>query len=170
MYPVSSVTSSDAAFVGAPDSGDDDETNGGVVQGGDLRQFEVTTLSAAVGKGGSTSGEAQKLAADLDVFSSLGVVLSSESARVVEDIFLKADAFARLTYKRMVPKQLPASVSEKLTTTGRAVWYFTYRAMCESSFVSRCIGEYHYKHRPGFIRALPSIQVLSSSPDRSLIP
>ncbi|WP_092415162.1 hypothetical protein [Candidatus Ichthyocystis sparus] len=170
MYPVSSVTSSVAASVGAPDSGDDGGTNGVIVRGGDLRQVEVTTLPATVGKGVSTSGKAQKLAAYLDIFSSLGVVLSSDSAQVVEGIFLKADAFARLAYKRMVAKQLPASVSEKLTITGRAVWYFTYRAMCENNFVSRCIGEYYYKHRPDFIRSLPSIQVLSSSPDRSLIP
>ncbi|WP_141663620.1 hypothetical protein, partial [Candidatus Ichthyocystis sparus] len=172
MYPVSSVTSGGAAFVSSPDSGDGVGTNGGIVQGGDLRQVEVTTLSAAVGKEVSTKGKgkAQKSATDLDVLGSLGVVLSSDSARVVEGIFLKADVFARLAYNRMVARQLPSSVGEKLTMTGRAVWYFTYKVMCENNFVSRCIGEYHHKHRPVFIRALPSIQVFSSSSDRSLVP
>ncbi|WP_175330742.1 hypothetical protein, partial [Candidatus Ichthyocystis hellenicum] len=133
---------------------------------------EVTTLPAAVGKEVSTKGKgkAQKSATDLDVLGSLGVVLSSDSARVVEGIFLKADVFARLAYNRMVARQLPSSVGEKLTMTGRAVWYFTYKVMCENNFVSRCIGEYHHKHRPVFIRALPSIQVFSSSSDRSLVP
>ncbi|WP_092415166.1 hypothetical protein [Candidatus Ichthyocystis sparus] len=172
MYPVSSVTSGGAAFVSSPDSGDGVGTNGGIVQGGDLRQVEVTTLSAAVGKEVSTKGKgkAQKSATDLDVLGSLGVVLSSDSARVVEGIFLKADVFARLAYNRMVARQLPSSVGEKLTMTGRAVWYFTYKVMCENNFVSRCIGEYHHKHRPVFIRALPRIQVFSSSSDRSLVP
>ncbi|WP_242641810.1 hypothetical protein, partial [Candidatus Ichthyocystis sparus] len=90
MYPVSSVTSSAAAFVGAPDSGDDAGTSGVILQGGDLQQVEVATLPAAVGKGVSTGGKgkAQKSAADSDVLGSLGVVLSSDSAQVVEGIFL----------------------------------------------------------------------------------
>ncbi|WP_141663582.1 hypothetical protein, partial [Candidatus Ichthyocystis sparus] len=214
MYPVSSVTSSATAFVGAPDSEDDVANKGGTVQGGDLQQVEVTApaaSTAAVGKGVSAGGKgkvpakklgtsiavsssatttvkgagssrgrgrgrgrisAQKLAAvaDLDVLSSLGVALSPESAQVVEGIFLKADALARRIYRSVVAKQLPSDVSDKLTVTGRGIWHFTYRLMCEDSFVYKCLREYHYKHRPGFIRALPSIQVLSNSPDRNVVP
>ncbi|WP_141663841.1 hypothetical protein, partial [Candidatus Ichthyocystis sparus] len=209
MYPVSSVTSSAAAFVGAPDSEDDGANKGGTVQGGDLQQVEVTApaaSTAAVGKGvsaggkgkvpakklgtsiavsssatttvkgagssrGRGSGSAQKSAAvDLDVFSLLGVMLSPESTEIIEDLFFKMDLFARRTYKNMVCKQLPLGVSDKLTLTGRGIWHFTYRLMCEGSFVSRCIGEYHYKHRPNFIRALPGIQVLSNSPDLNVVP
>ncbi|WP_176696737.1 hypothetical protein, partial [Candidatus Ichthyocystis sparus] len=102
---------------------------------------------------------------DSDVLSSLGVTLSPESVRVIEDLFFKVDVFSRRTYRSMVARQLPSEVSGKLTVIGRAIWYLTYRVMCEDSFVFRCLCEYHAKHRPVFIRALPSIRVLSDSPD-----
>uniref|UniRef100_UPI00159EBF57 hypothetical protein n=1 Tax=Candidatus Ichthyocystis sparus TaxID=1561004 RepID=UPI00159EBF57 len=35
--------------------------------------------------------------------------------------------------------------------------------LCEVNFVHKCFREYHSKHRPGFIRSLPDIKVLSSS-------
>ncbi|WP_176696844.1 hypothetical protein, partial [Candidatus Ichthyocystis sparus] len=104
---------------------------------------------------------------DSDVLSSLGVTLSPESVRVIEDLFFKVDVFSRRTYRSMVARQLPSEVSGKLTVTGRGIWYLTYRVMCEDSFVFRCLCEYHAKHRPVFIRALPSIQVLSDSPDHN---
>ncbi|WP_092411386.1 hypothetical protein [Candidatus Ichthyocystis sparus] len=107
---------------------------------------------------------------DSDVLGSLGVMLSPKDVRVIESIFFKMDVFSRLTYKSMVAKQLPSDVSGKLTVTGRAIWYLTYRVMCEDSFVFKCLGRYHYKHRPNFIRALPSIQVLSDSSDLSTAP
>ncbi|WP_092411252.1 hypothetical protein [Candidatus Ichthyocystis sparus] len=106
---------------------------------------------------------------DSDVLSLLGVVLSPDSAPVIEDLFSKIDVFARSTYKRMVRKQLTSDASNRLTVTGKAIWYFTYRLMCEYSFVSRCIGDYHSRYRPGFIHALPSIKVLSGSSDRSVV-
>ncbi|WP_242641503.1 hypothetical protein, partial [Candidatus Ichthyocystis sparus] len=104
------------------------------------------------------------------VLNSLGVMLSPKDVRVIESLFLKMDAFARLTYKSVVAKQLPSDVSGKLTVTGRAIWYLTYKVMCEGSLVFKCLGKYHYKHRPDFIRALTSIQVLSDSPDHSTAP
>ncbi|WP_141663695.1 hypothetical protein, partial [Candidatus Ichthyocystis sparus] len=61
-------------------------------------------------------------------------------------------------------------MSGKLTVTGKAIWYLTYKVMCEDSFVFKCLGKYHYKHRPNFIRALPIIQVLPNSPDHSVVP
>ncbi|WP_175330726.1 hypothetical protein, partial [Candidatus Ichthyocystis hellenicum] len=45
--------------------------------------------------------------------------------------------------------------------------YLTYKVMCEDSFVFKCLGKYHCKHRPSFIRSLPRIQVLSDSTDHS---
>ncbi|WP_092411256.1 hypothetical protein [Candidatus Ichthyocystis sparus] len=120
--------------------------------------------------GASVAVSSSPLTVDSGVLSSLGVTLSHESARTIEDLFLKMDLFARRTYKNMVCKQLPLGMSDKLTSTGQGIWYFTYRLMCEGSFVSRCIGEYHFKYRPNFIRALPSIQVLSNSPDRDVVP
>ncbi|WP_092481279.1 MULTISPECIES: hypothetical protein [Candidatus Ichthyocystis] len=107
---------------------------------------------------------------DSDVLSSLGVMLSSESALIIEDLFFKVNAFSRRIYKNMVSKQLPSIVNDKLTITGRSIWYWTYRVMCEDSFLFRCLGEYHAKHHPDFIRALHSIKVLSDSPDRNVLP
>ncbi|WP_176696846.1 hypothetical protein, partial [Candidatus Ichthyocystis sparus] len=80
------------------------------------------------------------------------------------------DVFSRRTYKSMIGKQLPSNVSDRLTVTERAIWYFTYRLMCEDSFVSRCFGEYHHEYRPGFIRALPDIRVLSDFPEGNVVP
>ncbi|WP_092411632.1 hypothetical protein [Candidatus Ichthyocystis sparus] len=238
MYPVSSVSAT--ASGGDSDSEDDVGTKGGIVQGGDLRQVEVTTLPAAVGNGVSNrgkgrarnrrgdKGKAQNLrpvgskvtppgdtgsslpvtkttsttadittakgvlrtsskgkapalkrgtsisssafTIDSDVLNSLGVMLSPDGIRVIECLFFKMDAFARRTYKSMVAKQLPSDVSSKLTITGRVIWYLTYRVMCEDSFLFKCLGKYHHKHRPTFIRALPSIRVLSDSPDYSTAP
>ncbi|WP_176696416.1 hypothetical protein, partial [Candidatus Ichthyocystis sparus] len=104
------------------------------------------------------------------VLNSLGLMLSPKDVRVIEGLFFEMDSFARRTYKSMVSKQLPSGVSGKLTVTGRAIWYLTYKVMCEDSFVFKCLGKYHYKHRPSFIRALPSIQVLPDSPDHSVVP
>ncbi|WP_176696365.1 hypothetical protein, partial [Candidatus Ichthyocystis sparus] len=104
------------------------------------------------------------------VLDSLGVMLSPRSVRLIEDLFSKMDASARCTYKSMVSKQLPSDVSGKLTVTGKAIWYLTYKVMCEDSFLFKCLGKYHYKHRPSFIRSLPSIRVLSDSTDYSTAP
>ncbi|WP_242641600.1 hypothetical protein, partial [Candidatus Ichthyocystis sparus] len=104
------------------------------------------------------------------VFNSQGVMLSPKGVQVIKGLFFKVDAFARRTYKSMVAKQLPSDLSSKLTVTGRAIWYLTYKVMCEGSLVFKCLGKYHYKHRPNFIRALPSIQVLSDSADHSTEP
>ncbi|WP_176696405.1 hypothetical protein, partial [Candidatus Ichthyocystis sparus] len=104
------------------------------------------------------------------VLNSLGLMLSPKDVRVIEGLFFEMDSFARRTYKSMVSKQLPSGVSGKLTVTGQAIWYLTYKVMCEDSFLFKCLGKYHYKHRPSFIRALPSIQVLPDSPDHSVVP
>ncbi|WP_139057497.1 hypothetical protein, partial [Candidatus Ichthyocystis hellenicum] len=183
MYPLSSVTSSVADFVGAPDGEDGGGNKGATAKSDDLQQAELTppttstalttpttstALTTTVVKRVSTKGNGRAPAknVDLDVFSSLGVALSPESTRIVEGIIIKVDALARRIYRSVIAKQLPSHVSKKLTVTGRGIWYFTYRLMCEDSFVSKCIGEYHYKHRPGFIRDLPRIQVFS---DGSLV-
>ncbi|WP_092460562.1 hypothetical protein [Candidatus Ichthyocystis sparus] len=192
MYPTSSIISSVAASSGVTESGNDGGNEVGTTQGGDLQQVGVFPLSATLTDAVTTVGEsvstrirgkasARKRSASAavsssavtvgsDVLSSLGIVLSHESAQVVEDLLSKVDTLARRNYKNIVDKQLPSGVSDKLTVTGRAIWYFTYKLMCEDGFVSRCIGEYHCKHRPDFIRALPRIKVLSSSPDRNVLP
>ncbi|WP_176696843.1 hypothetical protein, partial [Candidatus Ichthyocystis sparus] len=133
----------------------------------------ATTIGKEVGSGGiggSFSAQKSATVADSDVSGLLGIALSPESALIIKDLFSKVDVFSRRTYKNMISKQLPSDVSDRLTVTGRAIWYFTYRLMCEDSFVCRCFGEYHHKHRPGFIRALPDIRVLSNFPERNVVP
>ncbi|WP_141663780.1 hypothetical protein, partial [Candidatus Ichthyocystis sparus] len=90
----------------------------------------------ALKRGTSISSSAFTI--DSDVLGSLGVMLSPNGVRVIEDLFSKMDALARLTYKSMVAKQLPSDVSGKLTITGRAIWYLTYKVMCEDSFLFKC--------------------------------
>ncbi|WP_176695641.1 hypothetical protein, partial [Candidatus Ichthyocystis sparus] len=92
------------------------------------------------------------------------------SVRVVAGLLFKVNKLAEYFYNSIVSKQLSPILSGKLSLTERAIWYTTYRGMCEGVFVFMCLGEYHYKHRPGFIRALPRIKVLSDSLDRVAVP
>ncbi|WP_092411276.1 hypothetical protein [Candidatus Ichthyocystis sparus] len=179
MYPVSAVPESSCG-VNKEDT----------LQAGGLQQVEassVVALSAAnsnaaasVGEGMGTRGRgkdaAQKSTAastftvSPGVFDSLGVKLHPDSAQVINDILFKVSAFAKHIYKSKVGKQLPPDVSNRLTVTGRAIWYGTYRMMCEANFLYRCLREYHFKHRPNFVRALPKIRVLSDSSDGDVVP
>ncbi|WP_092460646.1 hypothetical protein [Candidatus Ichthyocystis sparus] len=199
MYPVSVISSAASSDVpeSEDDSCGNKEEGGairvGVLEGG-LQQVDTpvtasaattsTTVTAA-GKGVSTKNKKGKAPAkkcgtaavfsseatlDPNLLSSLGVVLSPESAGIIEGLFLEVDALARRIYNGMVRKQLPSDLSDKLSLTGRAIWCRTYREMCEDVFVFMCLGEYHSKHRPGFIRALPRIKVLSDLPDRTAVP
>ncbi|WP_176696408.1 hypothetical protein, partial [Candidatus Ichthyocystis sparus] len=59
--------------------------------------------------------------------------------------------------------------SDGLSVIGRGIWYNTYSSMFRYFFVSRCLGEYHANHRPGFIRTLPDIQIISDSSDHSTV-
>ncbi|WP_092481299.1 hypothetical protein [Candidatus Ichthyocystis sparus] len=184
MHPVS-VTSA-AVSSDVPERGDNSRdkeeeiTAGSDIPGGGLQQVEVhatdvlaataSTTADVGGKGVSTKNRgkapAQKHGAaasssgstiDQDVLSALGVALSPDSVQIIENLFFEVGAFAGRIYNGMVSKQLP---SEKLPLTVRAIWYSTYRKMCEYVFVFMCLGEYHDKHRPSFIRALPRIKVL----------
>ncbi|WP_092411399.1 hypothetical protein [Candidatus Ichthyocystis sparus] len=183
MYPVS-ATSSAAASSGALESGgDSSDKEGTIVQGSDLHQIESSpapTKSKRVSTEGVRKASVQKHSAsvavsssaftvDLDVLSSLGVELPPESAQIIENLFYEMNALAMHTYKIIVVKQLPPGVSDKLSVAGRAIWYFTYKAMCEVGFVSRCIGEYHSKHRPNFIGDLRRIRELLDSTDSSAL-
>ncbi|WP_176696831.1 hypothetical protein, partial [Candidatus Ichthyocystis sparus] len=105
---------------------------------------------------------AQKSAVALDC-ASLCAMVFPECALMIEGLFSKVDALARSIYEDMVSKQLPQEISDKLSVTERAIWYRTYKATCEVSFVSRCFGEYHTKHRPDFVRSISKIQVLSDA-------
>ncbi|WP_141663465.1 hypothetical protein [Candidatus Ichthyocystis sparus] len=147
----------------------------------------TSTTSTFIGKGVSTKGRgrgkdsAQKCGTSAavpssvatlspDILSSLGVMLSPESIQMITNIFFEVGEFARSLYEMIVKKQFPPRVSNRLSVTGRAIWRSTYNPMCRDFFVSRCFGEYHANHRPGFIRALPRIQVVSDSSDRSSLP
>ncbi|WP_176696841.1 hypothetical protein, partial [Candidatus Ichthyocystis sparus] len=133
----------------------------------------ATTIGKEVGSGGiggSFSAQKSATVADSDVSDLLGVALSPESVLIIKDLFSEMDVFSRRTYESMIGKQLTADVSDRLTVTGQAIWYFTYRLMYECSFVSRCFGDYHHEHRPGFIRALPDIRVLSNFPEGNAVP
>ncbi|WP_176696780.1 hypothetical protein, partial [Candidatus Ichthyocystis sparus] len=110
---------------------------------------------------------------DPDVLSALGVVLSPDGVQIIAGLFFKVDELARRLYDILVVKQLPSSLSDKLSLIERAVWHSTYRKMCEDVFVLVCLGEYHTKHRPDFILALPRIKVLpvlSDFPDSVAAP
>ncbi|WP_141663799.1 hypothetical protein [Candidatus Ichthyocystis sparus] len=131
----------------------------------------VLTTSTAVGVSAKSKGKApakkRGIAAavsgctvDPDVLSALGVVLSPDGVQIIAGLFSRVNEFAKRFYNSMVSKQLPSSLSDKLSLIERAIWYSTYRKMCEDVFVLVCLGEYHTKHRPDFILALPRIKVL----------
>ncbi|WP_176696389.1 hypothetical protein, partial [Candidatus Ichthyocystis sparus] len=123
--------------------------------------------ASAKKRGTSTTVSSSLTTLDPGILSSLGVTLSPEGVQVIASLFFKIGEFARGVYRSMLDKQLPSSVSDKLSVTGRAIWYYTYSTMCKDFFMSRCISEYHASHRPGFVRALPSIQVVSDSSGHS---
>uniref|UniRef100_UPI0011123593 hypothetical protein n=3 Tax=Candidatus Ichthyocystis TaxID=2929841 RepID=UPI0011123593 len=183
MYPVAATSA--AAFSDVADNGGDNVDNkvcvvqvSGTSDSG-LQQIEVpaavssTTTSnvATVRKGVGARGKApaRKSAAastftpDPGVFDSLGVELHPDSAQTVTVLLSKVDVLAKCIYDGVIRKQLPSGIVDKLTVTGQAVWYGTYRVLCEFGFVHRCLREYHAKHRPGFIRSLSDIKVLSNS-------
>ncbi|WP_092415429.1 hypothetical protein [Candidatus Ichthyocystis sparus] len=166
MYPA--ATTSAAAFSDVPDSGGE----GGVVQvgisGSDLQQIDVSAPAsdvAAVRKGVGARGSAASalIAASSAFLGSLGIRLHPDSARVVDVFFFEFDLIAKGILDTVMSKQFPSSTSDKLTVTGRTIWYGTYRALCEVDFVHRCLRKYHANLRPAFIRLLPEIKVLSDS-------
>ncbi|WP_141663658.1 hypothetical protein, partial [Candidatus Ichthyocystis sparus] len=192
MYPIS-VTSAAAFSDAAEGGGDGDSREGAAVQasisGDDVQKSEghfaiassdvTSNIAVAVDEGVSTNGRggssfqrrctteagvsSSDFTADGGVFDLLGIMAPLEGAQIIDSLFLKVDVFARRIYEDTVANQLPPDISGKLTATGRAIWHGTYRVMCEASFVSMCLREYHSKHRPGFIRAIPRIRLLSSS-------
>ncbi len=144
----------------------------------------ISTTSAFLGKGVSVKSRGKASAKkcgtsavasssvttlDPDVLSSLGVMLSPESVQMIANLFFEIGEFARRVYETMVKKQFPSRIIDRLSMTGRVICYSTYGPMCKDFFISRCLGEYHASHRPGFIRALPGIQVLSDSSDHSAL-
>ncbi|WP_092487527.1 hypothetical protein [Candidatus Ichthyocystis hellenicum] len=184
-----SITSA-AASSGVPESVNDSDSNkDSILQsntlGCDLQQVEVSPVIAsativgkevgAEGKGCTTKFDttaavsSSAFTADHDIFNLLGVMVLPESARIIKGLFFKVNVFAERIYKCMVSKQLPLDMSDKLPSVGQAIWYETYKVMYEASFVSRCLGEYHAKYRPNFVRALPSIKVLSNSSGRDVV-
>ncbi|WP_176696399.1 hypothetical protein, partial [Candidatus Ichthyocystis sparus] len=101
--------------------------------------------------------------ADQDVSDLLGVKLHPDSAQIISDLISRAVESAGVPYKSKLSEQLPSNLSDELTTTGRIIWCSTYKVLCEVNFVHICLREYHYNHRPSFIRSLPSVKVLSNS-------
>ncbi|WP_242647418.1 hypothetical protein, partial [Candidatus Ichthyocystis sparus] len=166
----------------------------GDIPGGGLQQVEspaaltaTTSTAAAVGEGVSTKkgrgkapakkrGASAASSAPLapavgpDVLTALGVTLSPESVQIISNLFFRIGGLARRFYASMAGRQLPSSVSGKLSLTERAIWCGTYREMCEDVFVSMCICEYHAEHRPDLVRALPEVKVLSDSPEPVAVP
>ncbi|WP_141663741.1 hypothetical protein, partial [Candidatus Ichthyocystis sparus] len=181
MYSVSAaggVSSSDV-----PESGDGGDNNEeeevtvlAYIPGGGLQQaeFPAAALTATTSTATTSTATAAAVSSSVatlspDVLSSLGVMLSPESIQKIANIFFEMGGFARGLYGMVVKKQFPSGVNERLSVTGRAIWRSTYNPMCRDFFVSRCLGEYHSAHRPGFIRALPR-QMVSDSSDRSSLP
>ncbi|WP_092481291.1 hypothetical protein [Candidatus Ichthyocystis sparus] len=106
---------------------------------------------------------AQKPAAASPYCASICAMVLPECAPMIEDLFSEVGALARSIYGDVISKQLPAETSVKLSVTERAIWYRTYMKMCEANLVFKCLGEYHAKHRPGFVRSLSKIKLLSDS-------
>ncbi len=121
-------------------------------------------------KRGTAAVSSSEATLDPDVLSSLGVNLSPEIVGIIATLFHEVCEFARNVYDSMEDKQLPQSESEKLSVTGRGIWYNTYSSMCRCFFVSRCFGEYHASYRPVFVRNLPRTQITSDSSDHSEVP
>ncbi|WP_092481276.1 hypothetical protein [Candidatus Ichthyocystis sparus] len=158
------------------------------VSGSDLRQIEAATAPLAatasnvditVREGGGASGGAsvrkrksarkRKSVAASDftavsgVFESLGAELHPDSAEIVKGLLLRVYVLAGCICRSIIKKQFPSNLSDELMAVGRTIWCNTYRVLCEVNFVHMCLREYHYKHRPDFIRSLPSTKVLSNS-------
>ncbi|WP_176695558.1 hypothetical protein, partial [Candidatus Ichthyocystis sparus] len=121
-------------------------------------------------KRGTAAVSSSEATLDPDVLSSLGVNLSPEIVGIIATLFHEVCEFARNVYDSMEDKQLPQSESEKLSVTGRGIWYNTYSSMCRCFFVSRCFGEYHASYRPVFVRNLPRTRIMSDSSDHSEVP
>ncbi|WP_242647424.1 hypothetical protein, partial [Candidatus Ichthyocystis sparus] len=133
---------------------------------GKLSRAALSDLKGRIGtvsKSSTAAVSSPAIIADQDICALLGVSLHPGSAKIIGDLLSKFDAIAGGFYKRMINRQLPPNTRDKLTETGRAIWYGTYKVLCEVNFVNKCLHEYHSKHRPGFIRSLPDIKVLSSS-------
>ncbi|WP_139057601.1 hypothetical protein, partial [Candidatus Ichthyocystis hellenicum] len=176
LYPVSISIPTVSSDV--PESEDDssDSKEGGVdvhsgVPVGCLQQVDAPAAASLFATTLATAAvSSSAFAVGPDVLSSLGVILSPESIQIIAGLFSRVNEFAKRFYNSMVSKQLPSILSDKLSLTGRAIWYSTYRGICEDVFVSMCICEYHTNHRPDFIHALPRIEVLSDSLERVSVP
>uniref|UniRef100_UPI000A5BF3A5 hypothetical protein n=1 Tax=Candidatus Ichthyocystis sparus TaxID=1561004 RepID=UPI000A5BF3A5 len=131
-------------------------------------------ISVAVSSSAAATGEAvdvessrgfyaQNPASSSPYCASICAMVLPECALMIKDLFSKVGAFARSIYRDMISKQLPPGISGKLSVTERAIWYWTYMKMCEANFVFKCLGEYHAKHRPGFVCSLSKIKLLSDS-------
>ncbi|WP_141663821.1 hypothetical protein [Candidatus Ichthyocystis sparus] len=130
----------------------------------------TATLTTAKEGGGAKrargKASAKKLASfnvDPVVLNSLGVRLHPDNVGAINVLFYDASVLTARVYGRVIGKQFPPEVRDKLSVTGRAIWHRTYRMLCEVDFSYKCFREYHAKHRPGFIRSLPTVKVLSNS-------
>uniref|UniRef100_UPI00159EF10D hypothetical protein n=1 Tax=Candidatus Ichthyocystis sparus TaxID=1561004 RepID=UPI00159EF10D len=100
----------------------------------------------------------------------LGLKFHSGSAEIIFKLFSGVRESARMSYSSSILNHLLTTINSELSLIGRAIWCETYRELHLYSFISRFLCIYHCKYRPGFIRALPSIRVLSSSSDCKLVP
>ncbi|WP_141663502.1 hypothetical protein, partial [Candidatus Ichthyocystis sparus] len=113
--------------------------------------------------GGTSAREIASFNVDPVVLDSLGVKLHPDNVGAINVLFYDASVLAARVYESLISKQLPPEVRDKLSVTGRTIWCRTYRVLCEVGFSYKCFREYHAKHRPGFVRSLPTIKVLSNS-------
>uniref|UniRef100_UPI00159ED25D hypothetical protein n=1 Tax=Candidatus Ichthyocystis sparus TaxID=1561004 RepID=UPI00159ED25D len=135
-----------------------------------VSSLATSTLITAKEGGGAKKARgrtsARKLASfnvDPVVLDSLGVKLHPDNVGAINVLFYDAMLLAARVYESVISKQLPPEVRDELPVTGQTIWCRTYRVVHEVNFSYRCLREYHAKHRPGFIRSLPTIKVLSNS-------
>lgn len=99
----------------------------------------------------------------------LGVTLLPDDAEIINKLFRDFRVFVKRACVGMVTRYLSMIVSGELSTIGKDIWCKTYRKLHESNFMSRCICIYHAKYRPGFIRTLTNVKLLSVSSDRLVL-
>uniref|UniRef100_UPI000A8775B8 hypothetical protein n=1 Tax=Candidatus Ichthyocystis sparus TaxID=1561004 RepID=UPI000A8775B8 len=100
----------------------------------------------------------------------LGFKLHPDSYKLISRLFHDVCVSAQMSYSCSMDNYLVTAMNSEISKVGTAIWCRVYRELHLSSFIARCMCVYHYKYRPDFIRALPSIRVLSSSSDSKPVP
>ncbi|WP_176696510.1 hypothetical protein, partial [Candidatus Ichthyocystis sparus] len=100
----------------------------------------------------------------------LGFKFHPDSYKLISRLLNGVCASAQMSYSCSMDNYLLTAMNSGIPKVGAAIWCRMYMELHLSSFIAKCQCIYHYKYRPDFIRALPSIRVLSSSSDSKPVP